>query len=405
MSPTPNSLQPTTLNKLAWRDLQQRFAAWQAGGLAGGPQCLVELLAANQPWIESGLDNVGKRFCLLVDLGQMLPGFQRAIAEMQELPESQDVFGIWIDSLALRLLKVEAAEEIVPIQIQNAPWHGFRRRFNQLERSERKRLLQTLPATSRTPIIPAQTLAPDSEWVQLWESVSSGVPTWAMPPEWHRFMPADDEEDFVCPNIILSRESERHSLEPLGRWLFRAAAVQEDNREDAGPFELLLPSWVIPKRPDMLLKELDGIADRLGGLPSDDKLQGIIKSLQHHYHPFESSVIATPTTREILAVARGWGGKDSHLEGLAGISSLRSGSPDEARMAYTRLLNKSTDRKDVALALANLAGLDLVTPEGIRNCEALLTEALKLNPWSTVARNGMALLQKRLLHQESEGSR
>ena len=393
MSPSPLSSQPTLPSEQTWLNLQHCFNAWQADGLSSGPACLVQLLAAGQPWVECSLIVVGQRHSLLTDLGQLLPGFQRAISELQKLPESSEIFSLWMDSLTLRLLKSEAEEDSVSLHIPNAPWHGFRRRFNLLERPKRQRLLQTLPATSLAPKISIETLAPDAQWVELWESVSSGVPSASMPTEWHRFLPADDDEELGCPNIILSRESEEHSLEPLGRWLFRAAAVQERARTDAGNFELFLPSWVIPKRPDLLLKELDGIVNRLGGMPGEEQLQEIIGSLRHHYNPFEDSIIAAPTTREILALARQWGGKDAHIEGLAGISSLRSGSADEARMAYSRLLNKATDRKDVALALANLGGLDLVTPEGIRNAEPMLREALKLNPWSGVAKGNMELLR------------
>lgn len=394
MNPSPLSITPTLPSEHAWRDLQQRFGAWQADGLTGGPQCLVELLAAGQPWVECALANAGRRHHLIADLGQLLPGFQRAISELQKLPESPQVFAIWMDSLALRLLKVESRENVVPIHIPNAPWHGFRRRFNSLAPSARLRVLQTLPVTSQAPKLSTETLAPDAEWVELWESISSGVPTASMPSEWLRFLPADEDEEIGCPNIILSRERKQHALEPLGRWLFRAAAVEEQQSENAGNFELFLPSWVIPKRPDLLLKELDGIVDRLGGLPGEEQLQELVGSLRHHYQPFEKSIIAAPTTREILALAREWGGKDAHIEGLAGISSLRSGNAEEARMAYSRLLNKATDRKDVALALANLAGLDLVTPEGIRSAEPMLREALRLNPWSGVAKGNFEILKQ-----------
>jgi tetratricopeptide (TPR) repeat protein len=398
MSPSPLFSQPTlpTLpSEQTWQNLQHCFNVWQAEGLSSGPASLVQLLAAGQPWVECSLTTVGQRHSLLADLGQLLPGFQRAISELVKLPDSAEMFAIWMDSLALRLLKSEAEEQIVSIHIPNAPWHGFRRRFNLLGRPERQRLLQTLPTTSQAPKIPVESLAPDAQWVELWESVSSGIPADSMPTEWHRFLPADDDEELGCPNIILSRESKQHSLEPLGRWLFRAAAVQEKSRTDAGNFELFLPSWVIPKRPDLLLKELDGVVDRLGGLPGEEQLQEILGSLRHHYNPFEDSIIAAPNTREILALAREWGGKDAHIEGLAGISSLRSGNADEARMAYSRLLNRATNRKDVALALANLGGLDLVTPEGMRNAEPMLREALKLNPWSGVAKRSMEVLESR----------
>lgn len=392
MKPSPLSSSQPLPSEHTWLEMQNRFGAWQTDGLAGGPQCLVELLAAGQPWIEFALGSVGARHHLIADLGQVLPGFQRAISELKKLPESPAVFAIWMESLALRLLKVEAGEDVVPIHIPNAPWHGFRRRFNLLAAGARLRVLQTLPATSQAPQIATATLAPDAEWVELWESISSGLPTASMPPEWHRFLPADEDEEISCPNIILSRERKQHSLEPLGRWLFRAASVQEKERTDAGNFELFLPSWVIPKRPELLLKDLDGIVDRLGGMPGEKKLQEIIGSLSHHYQPFEQSPIVVPTTREILALAREWGGKDAHVEGLAGISSLRSGNPEEARMAYSRLLNKATGRKDVALALANLAGLDLVTPEGMENAGPMLREALRLNPWSGVAQGNIRLL-------------
>lgn len=405
MSLPPHSSQPDLPSVQTWADLQRCFNAWQADGMSSGPLCLVQFLAASQPWIERSLTAVGTRHTLIADLGQMLAGLQGAVSELGSLPESSSHFGIWMDSLALRLLKREAEEKVSEIHIPNAPWHGFRHRFNLLERANRQRLLQSLPTTSQAPSVAGPTLAPDAHWVELWESVSSGVPAAAMPAEWHRFLPSDEEEDLGCPNIILSRESERHSLAPLGRWLFRAAAVQEKTREDAGNYELFLPSWVIPKRPEMLLKELNGIMDRLGGMPNDDQLQGILGSLSHHYSPFEGSIIAAPSTREILALAREWGGKDAHIEGLAGISSLRSGSPDEARMAYSRLLNKATDRKDVALALANLGGLDIVSPEGAQTADTLLREALKLNPWSAVAKNGILLLNQRNRKAEKGGTR
>jgi len=369
--------------------------------MADGPQALVQLFAAGQPWLEGAIESLGRRHSLLTDFSSALPAFQQALSVLPQLPESSIGFTIWVESLTLRHFKAEAEEDMVPLQAPNAPWGGFRRRFNLLPRKARIRVLQSLPLSNLAPRAIKESLAPDAEWVELWGSVSSGVPANSMPVEWHRFLPAEDHDDFACPNIVLSRDSKQASQEPLGRWLFRAAAVQEQQRTDAGNYELILPSWVLPKRPDLLLKELDGIMHRLGGIPEDEQLQKVIGSLRHLYNPFEGSEIVAPTPREILSLARDWHGKDAHVEGLAGISSLRSGNPEEARMAYMRLLNKATDRKDVALALANLAGLDLVSAEGLRNGEPMLLEALKLNPWSGVARGLFKIFQRNSEAQKS----
>jgi len=363
--------------------------------MAAGPLGLVQLFAAGQPWLEGALASLGRRHSLLTDLSAALPAFQQALSELPKLPESSNGFSIWVESLTLRHFKTEAEEAAVPLQVPNAPWGGFRRRFNLLPRAARIRVLQSLPLSNLAPRAFTESLAPDAEWVVLWESVSSGVPANCMPVEWHRFLPAEDHDGLACPNIVLSRDSKQAAQEPLGRWLFRAAAVQEQQRTDAGNFELILPSWVLPKRPDLLLNELDGIIQRLGGMPGDEQLQKVLGALRHLYNPFEGSEIVAPTPREILSLAREWHGKDAHVEGLAGVSSLRSGNPEEARMAYMRLFNKATERKDVALALANLAGLDLITVEGMGNAKPMLLEALKLNPWSGVAKRAIHVLQSR----------
>ncbi|MGB0952630.1 MAG: tetratricopeptide repeat protein [Planctomycetota bacterium] len=353
---------------------------------------------------EGSLRQVSEEFLYLVDSQRLQPRLLQAVLGARHIPESFDAFGILLLSLSLREVKAECGSE----DTEEGSWHTFRIRLNALPKAERRRVLEILPGTDLTPDVSvAQAPLPDQAWIHSWNKLCQGIPVGCFPVAWRKLIADEvsaevDTQESVesatgsileVPHMILSRERERRDRRPLGTWLFRLASLKELQNPETNRKELVLPDWVVPKSSQAFLAELQTIKGNLGGLPGDSQLRSLLEQVESTSDISNLRELKCGAS-QILQMASDWDAKRVHVEGVAGITHLRAGHADEARLAYMRMFNRAESKQDAAMALANLAGMLAVSPGGFEKAEALLDEALRLCPWSKLALRGRHILRR-----------
>lgn len=371
-----------------------------------GTLALQELLPVMQDLgtlMEGAIQQLSDEFLFLMEAQSLMPRVHQAVLRARNIPEDFEAFGMLLLSHCLREIRKEC--ESGPTG--DASWHTFRVRFNALPKEERTKILEVLPESDVTPLIPNTSGSlPDADWIATWNTLCEGIPDSCFPVAWRRLLPesvaeeietpisADLSSDRILdvPHMILSRERERRERRPLGTWLFRLASLKELQNPTAQSKELVLPDWVVPQSSQVFLNELQGITSRLGGVPGDGQLRELLEQVRRSSSMADLSELRS-STAQILQMSSDWNARNVHVEGVAGITHLRSGRVEEARMAYLRMFNQAQSKQDAAMALANLAGLAAGAPEGFQESESLLVEALKLNPWSKLALRGFEILR------------
>lgn len=352
--------------------------------------------------MEGAIQQVSEEFLYLLDRSA-LPRLQQAALRVRNIPEGFDAFGTLLISQCLR----EVHRERLVVASDVPSWATFRNRFNALSKEDRVRILEVLPPTDLTPAISASgKCLPDESWIQTWRALCEGIPETCFPVAWRKMISEEPQVDATSataledigsailevPFIILSRERERRERQPLGTWLFRLASLKELQNPEALNKELVLPDWVIPSSSKAFADDFQSITSRLGGVPEDRQLRKLLEQIQQSPSISDLRELRF-STAQILEMSAGWNGKRIHIEGVGGMTHLRAGRVDEARLAYTRMFNQAESKQDAAMALANLAGLVAGTQKGNREAESLLREALNLNPWSKLAQRGFEILR------------
>jgi len=391
-------------NEHVWRELQNRFHVWKTHDDKGGSQVLVDFLAACQPWIETALSLVEQRHNFIASLGTHTPEFQRAVLDLQKLPSSPQFFAIWLQSHALRLLKIEAQEKVVPIQVPGAPWHGFRRRFNALPTTERSQVLNCLPACDAVPFLSKKPQLPNGSWLVLWKEITDGVPQDSLPRTWRRYLKEEaptalaevKDSTLILPGcsalpqrriVLPSRKFEKQ----LGRIFHQAAAWSESKFESHSP--LILPDWVIPKSSTLFLHTMQDVIARNGGMPTDASLREQIEELMDTMRAHGEKGIAQHSPLDLRKVADDLGTILPEGASLMSLHHRRRNESASGKLSLERALSYSTEKKDVAATLANLASFKADDGD-FDEAELLLQEALRLNPWSRLARNNYSELKR-----------
>lgn len=359
------------------------------------------------PFVHWAVFDLAQRHTLLIDAPDSHRLLFSHVIGLKRAPANMELFILGLQSVALKKVVAERAALTSSLTCAQPAWTGFRNRFNSLECADRALLLDTLPQTSQTAVTAQTRTLPNSQSIKLWHEVASGVPQQALPVEWQRFacehapkevqriedlLKPSAESSFALPNIILSRESSAKTVKKLGRWLFRAAATQEQRLGDSSVVELQLPAWVAPKSTGQFGQELHDIIRANDGVPGDSGLQSV---LEESLDSLESGIWlpASLESSKLLLPLQDLGVWRFETSTLQGVHLRRKGLLEEARLAHARQLNIATTPKEVATALANLAGIHLHIGN-LAESESLLREALRLNPWSKLAMTQLALLNE-----------
>jgi hypothetical protein len=365
---------------------------------------LLQWLEASQPWAERAVQSAGEHLSLIVDFARLQPGLQPALAGLLSLPESPFLFELWLESLTLRLVKSEARATISPLGIPNAPWHGFRRRFNSLGRKTRLHLLACLPACDAVPFLSDSPRLPDGNWLVAWKETTDGVPLDALPSTWHKYLreyaPAAIAEKkgtkLILPScgasprrriLLPSRKFEKE----IGRIFHQAAAWSESKRESDIP--LILPDWVIPKSSSLFLGSIQDVLRRNGGLPTESGLRGPLERLMDRLRVDGEEGIASLSPLDLRRVSDDLEAGLCLGASLVGAHFVRHGKTVQGELALQRAHAHAQDGRQVASILANLAALKAASSR-YKEAEQLLTEALVLSPFSRLARRNL----ERLVH-------
>ena len=367
--------------------------------------------------LDGAMKQVSEEFLYLIDSQRLLPCLQEAVLRVRNIPEGFEAFGTLLISLSIREVHAEYGGE----GLEEASWQTFRNRFNALPKTERHRILQVLPASDLTPYVSRiRNVLPDEAWIDSWKMLCEGIPAECFPVTWRKLIAKEspseadlhesehsvDNSILDVPHIILSRERERRERRPLGTWLFRLASLKELQNPNSNRKELVLPRWVVPRSSQEFLADLQGITSRIGGVPDDSQLRSLLEQIRTSGQVSDLSNLQVSAS-QILQMSSDWNAPRVHVEGIAGITHLRAGNVEEARMAYMRMFNQAESKQDAAMALANLAGTRMEHDSEFPEAYALLDEALRLHPWSNLSRRAMDLLVQlqRSGTQEREGSR
>jgi hypothetical protein len=381
--------------------------------LVGAPAIADEI----SPFVHWAVFDLARRHALLIDEGNAHRLLFSHVIGLKRVPAHYDLFILQLQSVALKQVIAERTATISSLTCTQPAWTGFRNRFNNLQHADRALLLETLPSTSLTSTSSEARTLPGGHSLKLWRAISSGVPQSALPVEWQRFASENTPEEvqrieallkpeiassFVLPNIILSRESSAKTVKKLGRWLFRAAATQEQRLGDSSEMELILPAWVIPKSRVQFLDDLSGIILDNGGVPCDSKLRDVVLQSKDCLE----GGLWLPNTlcvKTIIDSLHDLGEMPCNTSALFGLHLARLHDSAGAEMAYSRQLNQATKPSEVATALSNLAGMR-IKHGNLDEASTLLREALLLNPWSKVATGLLSWLHKAIAASGSENS-
>lgn len=353
--------------------------------------------------VRGALRQISDEFLYICDSRRSHARLQQAVLTARNIPESFEAFGTLLLSLCLREVKSERTGQ----ENETASWSTFRVRFNALSSEGRRRVLEVLPESDLTPSVSASRPSlPDDTWIATWRDLVAGIPEDSFPTTWRKLIATESSDQCLpsespdsgsggileVPHMILSRERERRDRGPLGTWLFRLASLKELVNPTAPPErKLVLPPWVIPSSGTSFLADLGEATKRLGGIPADQSLQELLEQVRRTQSISDFEQL-TLSTSKILEMSSGWGGNRILIEGVGGATHLRGGRKAEARLAYVRMYNLAETKADAAMALANLAGTRLAHPDEYPEANALLKEALSLNPWSSLGRIAMDYL-------------
>jgi hypothetical protein len=389
---------------LSWSQLVASYSAWQDCDAEVKQQCFLEWCARAHPWMETAVASVSARHHLLGDFASILPRMQQALHGLKGLKKSVELQTIWLESMALKLIKLESAETVVPIGVPNAPWHGFRRRVNTMVHSDRLLLMASLPRCSEAPFLGDTPVLPDSRWLELWKGVSDGVPPESLPTPWKQYLrehaPATVAErqgsDLILPSsgaaprrrlILPNRKMEKE----FGKVFYSASAWSESGHDS--PIRLLMPKGVIPCSGSLFLQQIRVLLKKNGGLPKDAFLREPLEEMIHHLRSGRRLDEGMMSPMRLQEIALGLGHDLRRVEELAAAHHFRRLDFASSQMAWQRALAHAETPQDVATALANLAGLRFwqndATESGI-----LLKKALHINPWSRIAQANLKALRE-----------
>lgn len=401
---TPSAKKPPAF---LWPDFAvhlQRFVNLNAEEKLAAIPKITEVVS---PFIHWAVSDFAQRHALLIDEPDSHRLLFSHVIGLERVPTSMELFILRLQSIALKQVVAERTALTSSLTCAQPSWTGFRKRFNNLNLTDRGYLLARLPQTSLALLDVERKELPDGKSIKLWHEVSSGVSQQELPVEWQRFAAENSAEElqrietllkpstvpnFALPNIVLGRESNAKTVKKLGRWLFRAAATQEHRLGDASKMELILPDWVIPKARAPFLGELSSIFSANGGVPEEPVLRSLL--LQSHDSLERGLWIPDSfSASKIISSLHDLGEMRCNTSALFGMHLARLQDKAGAELAYARQLNQALTSSEVATALANLAGLRIKYGD-LDEADRMLREAVRLNPWSQVATNLLVWLRK-----------
>jgi hypothetical protein len=392
---------PPSLPQLPWSngEWEQCRLTWQAAEQEAPARRLQRRHHLLRPLLQEALRSLAARHYLLFDDASLRFDAVLHLEDRSSLPEQQAVCQIHLESIFLKLIKRDERAKLSDLRDPMAPWHALRLRVNDERRSFRRYFLAFLPRFKNSTAVEREpTREPNQYWAELWERLTADIPAGCIPTSWHAVRKLVPEEAIEVETDYGNRlflPPKRDWKELLAKPLHRAAALMESRRP--GLIGLHLPDGVIPESPQRFAEELQRTVDRIGGIPNSDEClrAAIEQTLEWQSKPAPRAYSICPT--QLIGQAEELGFDRLKSKSLLGVAQIRSNQPESARLSLEKSLVSCTSNLEIAVVLANIAGL-LLSQDDLTEAYSFASQAIAYCPASKIARRNYTIVKARL-HQ------
>lgn len=398
--PPPDETEPST----GWPEASALLCSLMEETPSQRHQGFHHVFRTLRPWIDDSLHTLCQRQYLLADSASICFTIVHRLLEAGEYTlangaRSESTFGILLQSMALRAMKDEIASH--KAGLLPSEWDSFRFRLNARNREERGFILAALPPITRAQDAAATLEIPTPEWLALWEEVIDGIPATALPLEWQRYLesPPSTIHEKACdaPTIwIPSRSNEFEQR--LGREFFKAAIWTAKQCEST--IILNPPSWVGTPSPTDTSHSISSLLEWNGDGLQDAVLHAHASALLANPH----EAMERPSALDLFKTSADLGFSRFLIEMMRATCLRETGDGAGAVLALRRATNHCQSKGNLSNVLATSAAFHILDHD-IDGANALLQEALRLAPWSGVARSNLQIVRSILEHGPNLQSR
>ncbi len=384
-----------------WSSVQKHWTDSVGMGAEARQLARMEVL---RPFLQEAIRELAIRHHLMADVAGLHTQLYMMLSQRETLPSSPTMLRYHVASLALRMVKEESSVLASRLDDPMAPWHAFRTRVNQLRRSFRAYFFAFLPKHSLAPMLFEKPRRdPSKYWVQLWDSLTDGIPGGGIPSEWAQIR--DNYQPTPIPGAFANRGGgliapARDWKEVLAKPLLQAAALIESRRPGLMP--LYLSREALPDSPAEFAAKLDLELRDFGGVVNDKAFENILQRLTQIQH--ESSISSLGISPlSLLEFALEEGASKYRVALLQGAILDRQGASGESSMAFFRMLQESNTRKQIGTSLMNLA-VNAFAQGKYSEASSLAWEAVEYSPETILIRKNAIGIQEAIWSLEESAS-